>query len=186
MRGRGSCLLIGATALLSACGPSPTSSTKASASGASPQAEAPELWSIDAQNDQGKVIKTILICADAAVRQSFLRPMPSPNGEPCELIAPTVQTGGRFAARCKSGGRLLDVQAESSGDQTRDFTVKLLIQSNVKGAEAFQQTLHYRRLEACPTGWSAGDAAAPGDQQTVNAVSGAVRQLPSPVQAPAS
>jgi hypothetical protein len=63
--------------------------------------------------------------------------------------------------------------------------IKLLVQSDVKGHESLGQTLHYRRTGPCPSGWSAGDSGAPGDRRIVNSVSGAPRELSTPVEAAA-
>jgi hypothetical protein len=81
---------------------------------------------------------------------------------------------------------LLDVQATTSGDLERDFVTKLLIQTDVQGRESLVQTLRFRKTGPCPTEWEIGDAAAPGDRKVVNSLSGAERQLPSPVVQPAS
>ena len=42
---------------------------------------APSLWRIQAIND-GKVVKTLDICADRSVQDSFSRPTPELNGQP--------------------------------------------------------------------------------------------------------
>ena len=172
---------LGAAALLATAGVT----TPAARAAAGPQAERPDLWSIETQNGRGKPLKTMMICADAVIRQSFLQPMPSLGGQPCQLLGPAVETGGRFAARCTSQGRLLDVQAQSAGDLTRDFSVTFLIRAVAPVQADFAQTLRYRRLGACPTGWLTGDAAAPGDRRTVNAINGETRRLGAPVVAPA-
>ena len=184
MRGLTSLILLGSAALLASCSRSDQAKAPPSASSDAAAAEAPALWSVQALDDQNRTVRTILLCADHGVEASFTRPLPSPNGQPCGLIGPTVTNGGRFAARCKSEGRLFNIQAESSGDLGRDFTTRLLIQTDVKGQQSLVQTLHYRRLGGCPDGWSIGDAAAPGDTQTVNSLSGATRRLSAPVAAP--
>jgi len=169
--------VLAVAALASACGKSQTG-------GPEPAAETPALWSIQTLDDQDKPASTMLICADKAVRESFARPSPSPDGQPCQLVAPAVDTGGRFAARCRSEGRLLDVQSESTGDLMRDFTIRLLIRADVPAGQSFSQTIRYRRLGACPDGWAVGDAAAPGALRAVNALSGAARTLPAPAPPP--
>ncbi|MDR3510759.1 MAG: hypothetical protein P4L73_03940 [Caulobacteraceae bacterium] len=147
--------------------------------------EPPSLWSVQTQDDQGKVTKTALICADSAVRRSFARPLPSPNGKPCQLLAAPVDQGDRFAARCKTDGGHFDIQAARTGDPEKDLTVKLLIQTDVKGHEALSQTLRYRRLGDCPADWAAGDTAAPGALTATNSLSGAGHPLSSPAPSPA-
>ena len=180
MRGLGWFAVAAAAALVSACNKAPTGAPQ-------PEAETPALWSIQDLDDQDQATKTVLICADKAIRESFSRPSPSPNGQSCRLVAPAVDNGGRFAARCRSDdGRLLDVQSESSGDLMRDFTIRLLIRGDVQAGQSFSQTIRYRRLGPCPAEWAVGDAAAPGDRRAVNALSGVVRNLAAPAPAPAS
>jgi hypothetical protein len=147
--------------------------------------EPPALWSVQTQDDQGKVTKTVLICADTSVHRSFSRPLPSPNGKPCRLVAPPVEQGDRFAARCDTGSGHFDIQSVRTGNPDQDFVLRMLIQSDVKGHETLGQTLHYRRVGACPSGWSAGETGAPGDRKVVNSLSGATRELSAPIEAPA-
>jgi hypothetical protein len=177
-------ILAGAALALSACG-EPNSPAGRGKPPVPSSPEPPALWSVQTQNDEGKVTKTALICADTSVHRSFSRPLPSPNGQPCQLVSPPVEQAGRYSARCKFGGDHLDVQAATTGDPDKDFTVKLLIQSDVKGHENFGQTLHYTRLGACPDGWNAGDTGAPGGVKLTNSLTGAARTLPAPIQAPA-
>ncbi|HXQ12767.1 MAG TPA: hypothetical protein VN805_17380 [Caulobacteraceae bacterium] len=182
MRAVSGCVVVGVVIALAGCHPSQPSSQSAASVTATPAP--PALWSVAAQNDQGKTIKTILVCADDGIRTAFTQPLPSVSGEPCGLVAPTVQSGGRFAARCRSAGHLLDIQAQTSGDPTSDFTVKLLIQTDVTAQPAFAQAVHYHRVGACPSDWTTGDAAAPGATMATNSLSGASHPLSAP--APAS
>jgi hypothetical protein len=184
MRAAIGCLVVGATIALAACQPSQPSNQSSAGAAATP--ETPALWSVEAQNDQGKTIKTILVCADAGIRTAFTRPLPSVSGQACSLVAPTVESGGRFAARCRSAGQLLDIQAVTTGDPTSDFTVKLLVQTDVSAKPAFAQTVRYHRVGACPSDWTTGDAAAPGARQATNSLSGASHPLSAPAAAPAS
>jgi hypothetical protein len=184
MRGTVLLLVAAAACALSACNQSATPA----GAGRPPVPSSPEppvLWSIESQDDRGEVTKTILICADSAVRRSFSRPLPSPNGKPCQLLAPPVDNGDRFAARCKTGSAHLDIQSERTGDPDRDFVIKLLVRSDISGGENLAQTLHYRRLGDCPNGWTIGDSGAPGDRKVVNSTSGIAHDLSSPIQPPA-
>ena len=184
MRAAITCLLAGAAIALVACHPSQPANPPSAAAAAPP--ETPSLWSVEAQNDQGKSLKTILICADAGIRTAFTRPLPSVSGQACSLVAPTVESGGRFAARCRSAGQLLDIQAVTTGNPMSDFTVNLLIQTNDTSRPAFAQTIHYHRVGACPSDWATGDAATPGAKQAKNSLSGASHPLSAPAAAPAS
>lgn len=178
-------VLTGSAMVLAACG-EPTSPAGRGKPPVPSTPEPPALWSVQSQDDQGKITKATLVCADSAVHRSFSRPLPSPNGQACKLIAPPVEQDDRFAARCKAGNAYLDVQAVRTGDSDKDFVIKLLIRTDVPGHENLAQTLHYRRLGQCPSGWSAGDSGAPGDWKLVNSVSGATRDLASPIVAPGS
>lgn len=184
MRGLGLYILAGAALALPASG-QPNSPAEAGKPRAASWPEATALWSVATQDDQGKVTKTVLICADAAVHRSFSRPLPSPNGAPCVLIGSPVEDAVRFAARCKAGTRHFNIQAAKAGDPDKDFGVKLLVRSDAPGSVDLVQSLHYRRLGDCPTGWSAGDSATPGDRRVVNSLSGVSRVVSSPIRPPA-
>ena len=178
-------VLAGAAIVLSACG-EPTSPAGRGKPPVPSKPEPPGLWSVESQDDQGKVTKTVLVCADTAVHRSFSRPMPSPNGQPCKLIDPPVVQGDRFAARCKAAGAHLDIQSVRTGDPDKDFVITVLVRGDVQQGQNLSQTLHYRRLGECPSGWAAGDSGSPGDRKLVNSLSGAARDLPSPITVPGS
>jgi len=178
-------ILAGAAVLLSACG-EPTSPAGRGKPPVPSKPEPPALWSVESQDEQGKVTKTVLVCADTSVHRSFSRPIPSPNGQPCKLIAPPIEQGDRFAARCKAGRAHLDIQSVRTGNPDQDFVITLMVRTDVKAGEELPQTLHYRRLGDCPSGWTAGDSGAPGDRKLVNSVAGTSRDLASPIKVPGS
>jgi hypothetical protein len=174
-------ILASAALILSGCG-EPTSPAGRGKPPVPSKPEPPALWSVESQNDQGKVTKTVLVCADTTVHRSFSRPLPSPNGLPCRLVDPPVVQGDRFSARCKTGRAHLNIQSVRTGDPDQDFVIKLSVGGDVPGNENLSQTLHYRRVGACPSGWAAGDTGAPGDRKLVNSLSGAARELPEPIK----
>jgi len=179
---RVSCLFMAASALaLAACKPAPEA-TSATAP-AAPQA--PSLWSIETQS--GAPAKTVLICADRAVHESFGQSLPEANGQPCQLVGRMpVQKDELFAARCRIGPDLFTVHSVAAGDKDSDFTVDTVMETDTREARRFEYRLRFKKLaESCPEGWAVGDSASPGDTRLVNSLSGAVRELLMPVQAPA-
>jgi hypothetical protein len=150
-----------------------------------PTPEAPALWSIETQG-AGQAHKIVEICADAQVRRSFSQSVPEANGKPCRLVGrQPVQKDELFATRCRIGDDLFTVHAVSTGDVDRDFVVDTTIETDTRGPLRFEQTLHFRKLsDRCPAGWAVGDSGSPGDQRLVNATSGAVRPLSTPIPAP--
>lgn len=171
--------LVGIGLTLAACG-EPTSPAGRGKPPVPSAPEPPSLWSVQAIDANGAASGGDFICADSTLRRSFARPLPSPNGDPCRLLAAPIEVAGRYAARCKAGGAHLDVQSVSTGDLNSNFEIKLFIQSDVAGHDAFSQTLRFAKLGACPAGWAAGDTAAPGSSQARNAISGATHALPAP------
>jgi hypothetical protein len=144
----------------------------------------PTLWSMQTKAADG-AMKTIVICVDKAMKAGFAHSMPEVNGQPCILAGRRpVLKGELFAARCRSGGRLFDVHAVSSGDMAHDFVVDTTIDTDVEGARRFEQQIRYRKIsQTCPAGWRIGDSGAPGDTKVVNALTGAKRQVSEPIPA---
>lgn len=145
---------------LAACGRGEAQKTAAPAA-------APELWRIEAIND-GKVVKTLDICADDSVRRAFARPTPEFKGQTCDKAPSPAETAGSYAVRCRMDHQNYVVSATTTGDPARDFTVEMSVARQDKSGPTFEQTRRYAKLGACPAGWRSGDAAAPGDKQVVN------------------
>lgn len=159
---------------LAACGPAHKASSEGPA--APSPTGATNLWRIEAIND-GKVVKTLDMCADAVVQSTFSRPAPEIGGQPCQVAPGAKTTDGSYAARCRLGGNNYVVSATQTGDLSRDFTVEMSVARQDKNGPTYEQTRRYVKLGACPAGWQAGDSAAPGDKQVVNtlAPSGSAR-----------
>jgi len=180
MRGSVLWVALGVAASLAACTrqPIPPGAAK------SPATQAAALWSVQVDDASGKPGKLLLVCADQAVRDTFVKPMPSPDGKACTLLSPPVVTADRYSARCKSGSRHFSIEAIRTGDLAKAFTVALMIRSDVPGQPEVSQALHYRQVGACPSEWSPGDSAGPGDRRVVNTVSGVARSLQAPAPNP--
>ena len=129
----------------------------------------PSLWTIEAVND-GKVVRTVQICADDAVKSSFSRPTPEFKGQPCDRAPNASDVGGSYAARCRMDHQNYVVSATRRGDPDRDFTVDMSVARQDKSGPTFEQTRHYVRMGPCPAGWNVGDTAALGDRQVTNAL----------------
>lgn len=163
-----SALAIGASVVaLAACQKAEPAKTQPAAAAA--PAATPSLWRIEAVDD-GKVVRTVEICADDAVRASFSRPAPEWRGQGCTRVGEPKQTGDSYFVRCRFGDKIYVVSSSQKGDPTRDFTVEMSVtQQDGKGPN-FEQTRHYTKAGACPAGWRIGDSAALGDKQVQNAL----------------
>jgi len=129
----------------------------------------PSLWNIEAIND-GKVVRTVQICADEMIRSSFSRPTPEFKGQPCDRAPNASDTSGSYAARCRMDHQNYVISATTRGDPASDFTVDMSVARQDKSGPTFEQTRHYVRVGACPAGWAIGDTAALGDRQVTNAL----------------
>ncbi|MGE5501944.1 MAG: hypothetical protein ACM3W4_08455 [Ignavibacteriales bacterium] len=167
-------VVIAGALALAACGRAPQSGK-----GLAP--EQPALWSI-ASTDGGQ---PTLICADAQLRNGFTRTLPTANGQPCRITGEPVVQDDMFAARCRIGDDHFKVNAMIKGDRNSDFTVDASFVTEDRVEARFERSLHYRKLGACPEGWTVGDSGVVGERRVVNTLSHAERQLPAPVAAPA-
>lgn len=142
----------------------------------------PTFWSMQTKAADGNT-KTVVICADKAMKAGFSHSIPVVNGKPCILAGRRpVLKGELFAARCRTGDSLFDVHAVSSGDLARDFVVDTTIETDAHGGSRFEQQIRFRKVSAaCPQGWRIGDSGAPGDTKLVNGLTGATRKLAQPI-----
>jgi hypothetical protein len=131
---------------------------------------APSLWRIEALNDD-KVVRTVEICADQAVRAGFNRPAPEWRGQACTRVGEPKQTGAAYFVRCRFGDKIYVVSSSQKGDAARDFTVDMSVTQQDGKGPSFEQTRHYIKVGACPAGWKIGDSAALGDKQVQNTLS---------------
>ena len=180
MRGSALWLTVGAVAGMAGC-------TQPPPPGGAAQTQAPQttaLWSVQVDDANGKPGKRVLVCADKAVHDSFIKPMPSPNGRSCTLLGSPVIAADRYSARCKTDAQHFNIEAVRTGDLDKAFTVALVVRSDVPGQPEVSQALHYRQVGACPSEWSPGDSAVPGDRRVVNTLSGGSRTLVAPAPNP--
>lgn len=139
----------------------------------------PKLWSIEVM-DGDKAVSRVDICADSAVQQSFARPAPEVNGQPCERLRAPIETAEAYSLRCHVGDRYYRARADVTGDRARDFTVTMTVKRQDRKEPMYEQVRRYRLVGACPAGWRVGESAAPGDKQLLDSISGARRPMPPP------
>lgn len=165
-------------ALLGLAGCDRAQKVAATPSPATPGAEQPALWSIEVMSGE-KAASRVDICADAAVRKSFVRPAPEVNGLPCLATKAPLENAASFSARCRADGQLYAVNSGTTGDLTRDFTVDMNVTREGAKQPTYAQVRRYRLVGACPAGWHIGDSAAPGDKDLLDTISGKRRPMPS-------
>jgi hypothetical protein len=140
--------------LLTACGgPSTEDLFRARQQAVDP----PRLWLMEDADAGGAVRAATYVCADTPMRQTFGKTNAEIAGEPCnDTVAPVVRPG--FAAhRCEVGGRRYAITSQTAGDAARDFRLTVMITPLSADLGPATTTRHYRRLGACPAGWSVGD-----------------------------
>jgi hypothetical protein len=119
----------------------------------------PQLWQAQAVVGRGIVMRTVRICADRKLRDSFLRAEPEVNAEPCRALGPVVTKPGLYALRCTAEGHRFGVTVTTRGDMDRAFEVSYAVEPLDLDRGPFVQTVRYRALGPCPTGWRIGDQA---------------------------
>jgi len=169
------CLVLAALLGLTACQAKPVVS--ASEPSAAPPSQT-ALWRIEVV-DGAAAASPLDICADETVRASFARPSPQVNGQPCLRTKPATTSGQDYGERCRIGNDLFTVRSATKGDRSTDFTVEMAVTPQGHQQPTFQQTRHYRRLGACPSGWRIGEAAAPGAKVLLDTLHGTSRPRPA-------
>ncbi|THD74217.1 MAG: hypothetical protein E7812_17940 [Phenylobacterium sp.] len=148
------------------------------------------LWQAQEVVGRGIVMRTVRICADQKLRDSFQRAEPEVNAEPCRTLGPVVTRPGLYALRCRAEGHRFGVTVTTRGDTDRAFEVSYAVTPLDLERGPFVQTVRYRLLGTCPAGWRIGDQAEvdaagapmpPGtaDPNAAGAKPGAVPGLPS-------
>jgi hypothetical protein len=117
----------------------------------------PQLWQAQAVVGRGIVLRTVRICADQKLRDSFQRAEPEVNAEPCRTFGPVVTSPGLYALRCTAEGHRFGVTVTTRGDMERAFEVNYSVAPLDLDRGPFIQTVRYRALGACPRGWRIGD-----------------------------
>ncbi len=138
---------------LAACGRGPAAGPSWSERQAT--AEKRELWSMEAE---GAKAAPVVVCTDIAMRLGFVKPVPSAGGAPCIRLNRPVERPGSYAFRCQLAGEEWAVVSTWTGDASRDLTVAMSVSSLDNPNVAYAQTRRYRRLGACPAGWSIGES----------------------------
>jgi hypothetical protein len=118
-----------------------------------------QLWQAQAVIGRGIVMRTVRICADQKLRDSFQRAEPQVNAEPCRALGPVVTGPGLYALRCTAEGHRFGVTVTTRGDMTRAFEVNYSVAPLDVDRGPFIQTVRYRALGPCPRGWRIGDQA---------------------------
>ncbi len=139
-------------------------------------AERRELWSVEVVGGRAQPLP---ICTDVAMRIGFVRPSPSIGTKPCIRNAKPVERTDNYAFRCELDGQEWAVVSYWSGDRNQDFTDTISVSSLDAPGTAYSQTRHYRRLGACPSGWSIGESR---DQQGRHTTS--LEAIPAGASAP--
>lgn len=135
-------------------------------------AHPPELWLAEALDEDGSRRGAVRVCADDAMRSSFLTPWPTLNGEPCRPLGRAVVEPNLYAARCVAFDRRHGVNVTRTGDPARDVTVRFALRPLDGSDPGVRRTVRYRRIGPCPPGWRIGDMARPGATQPINARAG--------------
>jgi hypothetical protein len=117
------------------------------------------LWLAEVIEDGKPIRPAARICADPPLVRAFARPMPVINGRDCPQLGQILERGATYSARCKLDGQIYHVGATIAGDRARDFTVDIAVRRLVKTGPVLEQTRHYRKLDACPSGWAIGTSA---------------------------
>ena len=117
------------------------------------------LWEAKAVIGHGIVMRTVRICADAKLRDSFQRAQPQVNAEPCRTLGPVVAKPGLYALRCVADGQRFGVTVTTRGDMDRAFEVRYSVAPLDQERGPFSQTVRYKLLGPCPAGWRIGDEA---------------------------
>ncbi len=119
------------------------------------EVEQPQLWTVQALGKDDPSPRRL--CTNVAMRKGFLSPTPALGEQGCARVGPAVSRPGFFGFRCQLAGREWAVTSSWSGDLQRDFTAAYTV-SDLDGSRAsYAQSRRYRRIGACPEGWSPGD-----------------------------
>ncbi|HEV2532649.1 hypothetical protein [Phenylobacterium sp.] len=134
------------------------------------QVDPPRLWLAEVMGPAGTPARQVQVCADQTLRDGFARAEPEVNHQPCRATSQIVSKPGLYALRCEAVGQSFAVTVTSRGDMRRDFTVRYALTPLDTGRASYVNTLRYRLLGPCPTGWRIGDQAPPRRPRVVNAL----------------
>lgn len=126
----------------------------------------PQLWLVQVIDEKEKATASVYVCADAPLREAFVRTRGEVNGEPCRDTTPPEEKANEWSLRCEADGRRFAVSSSTVGDLTQDFRLNFALTPcfDPPGVQAVRQTRRFRRVGACPAGWRIGDQARPGQR----------------------
>lgn len=124
----------------------------------------PQLWLIQVIAVEPARAAAVFVCADTALRESFVRARAEINGQPCQDTTPPLLKEREWVLSCRAAGRGFTVSAATLGDLDRDFRLNFALTPifNKATTGTVSQSRRFRRVGACPAGWRIGDQAKPG------------------------
>lgn len=130
----------------------------------------PQLWLAEALGPQDQAVDAVYVCTDQGLREGLARAAVSVNGAPCLPYRDAVDRPELFAVRCEASGQRLSLTVNREGDQTRDFTVRVMVKRLDGSGQGGGHVRRYRHVGSCPAGWAVGDQAKPGKPPSSNAL----------------
>lgn len=127
-------------------------------------ADPPQLWLVQVLDGRSKPAPAVFVCADTALRDSFVRARAEVNGRPCEDTTRPLLKEREWVLSCRVHGRAFTVSASTLGDLDRDFRLNFALTPLFDKASVgtVSQSRRFRMMGACPAGWRVGDQAKPG------------------------
>jgi hypothetical protein len=135
----------------------------------------PKLWIAEGLSPSGHVYRATAVCADKALHDGFGRANPEVNGQVCRPTSDIVDKPGLYAVRCTALNQEFGVTVTTTGDPSRDFTVRYTLTALESGRGPFVQTVRYQLAGACPRGWKIGDEGGPSAAAPLTSVAVARR-----------
>ena len=124
----------------------------------------PQLWLVQVLGAQPAPTAAVFVCADSALRESFVRARAEIDGQICEDTTTPILKEHEWVLSCRAHGRAFAVSASTLGDLDRDFRLNFALTPlfNKTSVGTVSQSRRFRLMGACPAGWRIGDQAKPG------------------------
>lgn len=124
----------------------------------------PQLWLVQLTEMTPAQGAAVFVCADSALRESFVRARAEINGQPCEDTTLPLLKDREWVLSCRAHGQAFTVSASTLGDLDRDFRLNFALTPlfDANGVGTVRQSRRFRLVGACPAGWRIGDQAKPG------------------------